>query len=178
MTSKSFTYWLTGLSGAGKTTLAQALAQHLRSLGQVVCVIDGDDLRAGLCRDLGFSAADREENMRRTAELAQLLNRQGIRVIAALISPTLAGRAAARQIISPAHFVEIHVNTPLEICQQRDPKGLYARAQQDSTLAMTGLKAPYEAPERPDLRINTHETSLEEAVRQILFIQCQKASLT
>lgn len=114
--------------------------------------------------------------MRRTAQLARLLNVQGIHVIAALISPTIAGRAAARQIISPERFVEIYVSTPMEICRQRDPKGLYARAQQDSTLALTGLKAPYEAPEWPDLRINTHETPLEDAVRQIFLIQYRDPS--
>ena len=99
MAPKTGTYWLTGLSGAGKTTLAQALAQHLHALGQAVCVLDGDELRAGLCRDLSFSAADREENMRRTAEMARLLNGQGITVIVALISPSASGRAAARQTI-------------------------------------------------------------------------------
>lgn len=162
------TYWLTGLPGAGKSTLAEALAQSLRSVQAPVCVLDGDTLRAGVNQDLGFSAGDRETNVRRTAHLARLLNDQGITAIVALISPTCAGRAAARQIISPEHFVEIHINTPLAICQQRDPKGLYARAQHDSSLALTGLQAPYEAPEQPALRINTHETPQADAVRQML----------
>lgn len=174
--SHALTYWLTGLSGAGKTVLAQALAQQLQTAGQAACVLDGDELRSGLCSDLGFSAADREENMRRTAHLAHLLNRQGIHVIAALISPTIAGRSAAQQTISPECFVEIHVSTPLEICQQRDPKGLYARARHDSTLGLTGLQAPYEAPVQPALRINTHETPLADAVRQILNLQSLRQS--
>ncbi|MBK7003035.1 MAG: adenylyl-sulfate kinase [Rhodoferax sp.] len=167
MTYKNLTYWLTGLSGAGKTTLAIALAQHLRALGQSVCVLDGDELRAGLCRDLGFSVVDREENMRRTAEMAKLLNGQGITVIAALISPTTAGRAAARQIIGSAQFIEIYVNTPLAVCQQRDTKGLYAKASRDSNFALTGIKAPYEAPTDADLCIDTSQLRLQEAVERI-----------
>lgn len=170
MTHAPVTYWLTGLPGAGKTTLAEALAQSLRNTQQAVCVLDGDMLRAGVNQDLGFSAVDRETNVQRTAHLARLLNEQGITAIVALISPTRTGRAAARDIISPGRFIEIHINTPLAICQQRDPKGLYARAQQDSSLALTGLQAPYEAPEQPALRINTHETPLADAVRQML--QC------
>ena len=171
MTLNTLTYWLTGLSGAGKTTLAHALAQHLRTLGQAVCVLDGDELRAGLCRDLGFSAADREENMRRTAELALLLNSQGVDVIAALISPTTAGRAAARQTIGTAHFIEIHVNTPLAVCQQRDTKGLYAKACQDSSFALTGVSVPYEPPNDADLCIDTSQLSLQQAVACIYSFQ-------
>ncbi len=165
---KNKTYWLTGLSGAGKTTLALAVAQHLRTQGQAVCVLDGDALRAGLCRDLGFSAADREENMRRTAELARLLNSQGITVIAALISPTIAGRAAARQTIGAAQFIEVYVNTPLAVCQQRDARGLYAKARQDSSFALTGIAAPYEAPESPDFAIDTSTTELALAVDRLM----------
>jgi adenylylsulfate kinase len=167
MTRKSLTYWLTGLSGAGKTTLANAMAQHLRTLGQVVCVLDGDALRAGLCRDLGFSEVDRAENMRRTAELAQLLISQGITVIAALISPTTTGRAAARQTIGSDQFIEVYVNTPLAVCQQRDTKGLYAQARQDSSFALTGLKAPYEPPADADLCIDTSQLSVQDAVERI-----------
>ncbi len=171
MTPKAITYWLTGLSGAGKTTLAQALSHHLQSIGQAVCVLDGDELRAGLCRDLGFSAAGREENMRRTAELAKLLNSQGITVIAALISPTTAGRAAARQTIGVARFIEVYVNTPLAVCQQRDTKGLYAQARQDSSFALTGVQAPYEPPLDADLCIDTSQLSLQEAVARLYSFQ-------
>jgi adenylylsulfate kinase len=164
MNQKSPAYWLTGLAGAGKTTLANAMAQHLRAQGQAVCVLDGDALRSGLCLDLGFSEADRAENMRRTAELAKLLSSQGITVVAALISPTTAGRAAARQTIGPGQFIEIYVNTPLAVCQQRDTKGLYAKARQDSSFALTGLKAPCEPPLDADLCIDTSQLNLQDAV--------------
>ena len=161
------TYWFTGFSGAGKSTLAQALAQYLRSQGQAVCVLDGDELRTELCKDLGYSSADRTENMRRTAAVAQLLNRQGITAIAALISPIAAGRAAARQVIGAEQFMEVHVSTPLTVCQQRDPKGLYARAQNEPALLLTGIDALYEPPLAPDLCIDTSQLSLPQAVARI-----------
>lgn len=166
------TYWFTGFSGAGKSTLAQTLADYLRRQGHAVCVLDGDELRTELCKDLGYSAADRTENMRRAAAVAQLLNRQGITVIAALISPLAAGRAAARQVIGAEQFMEIHVNTPLTVCQQRDPKGLYARAQNDPALSLTGIDALYEPPLAPDLCIDTSELSLSEAVARIASLRC------
>ena len=129
MTHKFPAYRLTALSGAGKTTLANAVAQYLRIQGQAVCVLDGDALRAGLCRGLGFSEADRAENMRRTAELAQRLKSQEITVIAALIAPS--------------QFIGAYVNTPQAVYQQRNTKGLYAKARQDSSFALTGFKAPW-----------------------------------
>jgi adenylylsulfate kinase len=165
--NKAVTYWLTGLSGAGKSTLAQALVEHLRTRSQAVCVLDGDELRTELCKDLGYSSADRAENMRRAAAMAQILNLQGIAVIAALISPLAAGRAAARECIGADRYIEIHVNTPLAVCQQRDPKGLYARAQQDSSFALTGIGSPYEPPMSPDLCIDTSQISLQDAVARI-----------
>lgn len=161
------TYWFTGFSGAGKSTLAQTLAQCLRHRGQAVCVLDGDELRTELCKDLGYSLAERTENMRRAAAVAQLLNRQGITVIAALISPIAAGRAAARQVIGAEQFIEVHVSTPLAVCQQRDPKGLYARAQNEPALSLTGVDAPYEPPLAPDLCIDTSQLSLPQAVARI-----------
>lgn len=165
------TYWFTGLSGAGKSTLAQALAKHLRTLGQAVCVLDGDDLRTELCKDLGFSDADRAENMRRAAAMTQLLNHQDITCIVALISPLAAGRAAAKALIGGERFVEVHIDTPLSVCQQRDPKGLYARARSNPAIAMSGIGSRYEAPESPDLRIDTSQLSLQKAVARISSFQ-------
>ncbi|WP_043647585.1 adenylyl-sulfate kinase [Chitinilyticum litopenaei] len=162
------TWWLTGLPCAGKTTLANALAERLRAQGQAVCVLDGDVLRAGVASDLGFSPADREEQARRTAEMARLINRNGIHAIVALVSPTRSGRALARDIIGTARFSEVYLATPLAVCRQRDVKGWYARAEIDPALALTGVSAPYEAPQRPELTIDTSITNIELALAQIL----------
>jgi adenylylsulfate kinase len=164
----TFTWWLTGLSGAGKTTLAQALAVHLRTHGEPVCVLDGDELRQGLCSDLGFSPEDRHKNMRRTAQMALLLNQNGVHAIAALISPTTSGRAMARDIVGSANFFEVHVSTPLAVCVARDTKGLYARAQLDPSLGLTGVQATYEEPAEPTLRLDTHTISVAEGVAQLM----------
>lgn len=153
------TLWLTGLPGAGKTTLARALAARLAAAGRQVVVLDGDALRAGLSRDLGLSPADRAENVRRAAEVARLLNDAGVVAIAALVSPYSAHRAAARAIVGAARFVEVHVSAPLEVCRARDPKGLYARA----VPGLTGVApdAPYEPPEAPALRLDTSALDVE-----------------
>lgn len=165
------TWWFTGLPAAGKSTLAQALEQALRGRGEPVCVIDGDVLRQGLCRDLGFSTADRAENVRRAAELAALVNASGIHALVALISPFAAGRALARQCVGTDRFLEVHVSTPLEVCRSRDPKGLYARALTEPSLGLTGLQAPYEAPESPDLVLNAAEVAVEEAVCRLMALK-------
>lgn len=149
------TWWLTGLPAAGKTTLARALRARLEAAGQTACLLDGDEIRQGLCRDLGFAPADRAENMRRVAELARLLNQSTIHAVVALVSPTTEGRANARRIVGDEHFIEIHVSTALAVCQARDPKGLYARALAQPGMGLTGLDAPYEAPAAPDARIDT-----------------------
>jgi adenylylsulfate kinase len=163
------TWWFTGLPAAGKTTLAQALAGHLRALGQAACILDGDQIRQGLNKNLGFSTADREENMRRVAEIAKLLNESGIHALVALVSPTTTGRANARQIIGTS-FIEIHVSTPLAICQQRDPKGLYARALASPGSGLTGVDAPFEIPDAPELVIDTSITSTDEALIRLLDV--------
>ncbi len=157
------TWWLTGLPGAGKTTLAQGLADSLRQLGRPAVILDGDELRRGVSRDLGFDDADRAENMRRVAEFAKLINDSGIDAVVALVSPTIQGRATARQIVGDGHFFEIHVSTPLEVCRQRDPKGLYRRAGNEQ-FGLTGVQQPYELPPAPDFIIDTSKIELAEAI--------------
>lgn len=170
-TETARTWWLTGLSGAGKSTLANALRHALLPLGETACVIDGDELRTLLSHDLGFSTQDREENMRRAAAIARLLNEQGIHAIVAMVSPTRAGRERARNIIGAERFLEVHVSTPLDICATRDPKGLYARARQDASLELTGMTAPYQSPANPAMRLDTSRLPIEEGVRQLLELR-------
>lgn len=164
------TWWFTGLSGAGKTTLATAWQNELQAANRPALVLDGDELRRGLCADLGFSPQDREENMRRVAELAAWLNRTGLNAIVALVSPTLHGRERARQIIGAKCFVEIHVATPIDICRMRDPKGLYRKATQER-FGLTGVDAPYETPLSPALTIDTSITSLAQSMQLLHAIE-------
>lgn len=168
ITDSPTTWWLTGLSGAGKSTLAQALARALRERAEPVCVIDGDELRSGLCNDLGFDEASRAENVRRAAHLAQMLNANGIHAVVALVSPSAPARAAAYQVIGPQRCREIHVSTPLAVCEQRDTKGLYARARANQMAQMTGVQAAYEEPASPMLRIDTSVTDVSQAVARML----------
>ncbi len=147
--------WLTGLSGAGKTTIARELERRLRERGAMVGMLDGDDLRDGLCQGLGFSPADRAEQSRRAAETARLMARAGLIVIVSLISPFRESRAHARGLFADGEFFEVHVNTPLEVAESRDPKGLYRRARSGELPQFTGIDSPYEAPEAPELRLDT-----------------------
>lgn len=168
------TWWLTGLPGAGKTTLSTKLAQALRQRGEPVCIVDGDELRVGLCRDLGFDDASRAENVRRAAHVAQLLNANGVHAVVAMVSPSSAARACAYAIIGPERCLEIYVNTPLAVCEQRDPKGLYARARANQMTQMTGVQAGYEPPASPRLRVDTSQTELQVAVEQLLQVQAKR----
>lgn len=161
------TLWLTGLSGAGKTSIALALARTLKAQGQAVMVLDGDQLRHGLNRDLGFTPQDRHENIRRTAEVARLMNDAGVTVIAAFISPYRADRAMAAQIIGAGQFIEIHVSTPVAVCEARDVKGLYAKARAGELAQFTGVSAPYEAPLAAALTLDTQLLALEVSVERI-----------
>lgn len=164
----ALTWWMTGLSGAGKSTLAQAWAQELRRMHYPVCILDGDELRSGLSQDLGFSPEDREEQMRRVAEIAKILNQSGIFCIVALISPTIIGRRHARTIIGEDRMLEVHVSTPLAICQQRDVKGLYQKAAQQPGLQLTGVRAPYEVPTNPDFTFDTSQQTVEQVLTQLM----------
>lgn len=159
--------WFTGLSGSGKTTLATALKQHLET-NYKVYLLDGDVLRSGLNSDLGFSITDRTENIRRAAHIAKLLLNEGYTVIASFITPMNAQQALARSILSDYPFTEVYLSTPLSVCQQRDPKQLYARHNTQADSQMTGIGSPYQAPIAPELSIDTEHLSVEQSLEQIL----------
>lgn len=160
--------WLTGLSGSGKSTVANALEKALHDAGQRTYILDGDNVRHGLNRDLGFSDADRVENIRRVAEVAKLMLDAGLVVITAFISPFRGDREMARKLIGNDDFFEIHISTPLEICEERDPKGLYRKARNGELPNLTGIGSPYETPVSPELKIDTSTCSLDESVQRIL----------
>jgi adenylyl-sulfate kinase len=167
---RAATLWLTGLSGAGKSTIACALERRLLDGGHAAYVLDGDNVRHGLNRDLGFSPEDRAENIRRIAEVARLLNDAGLIVITAFISPYREDRKTARLIIGPEEFQEVHVNTPMQVCEERDPKGLYRRARLGEIPAFTGISAPYEPPLDPVCTIDTANCSVDECVDLLMGI--------
>ncbi len=160
--------WLTGLPAAGKSTIANLLERQLATRGHHTYLLDGDNLRHGLNRDLGFARADRAENIRRVAEVARLMVDAGLIVIVAVISPFRSERDFARGLFDPGDFVEIFVDASLESCIRRDPKGLYARAMRGEIGDFTGIDSPYERPERPDLRLNTEELSSAECVERVM----------
>jgi len=162
------TVWLTGLSGAGKSTIAFELERRLIARGQAAFVLDGDNVRHGLNRDLGFSPADRSENIRRIAEVAKLFNEAGMLVITSFISPYRIDRAMARAIIGHERFIETHLATELHVCEERDPKGLYRKVRAGEIREFTGISAPYEAPDTPELRIDTGQVTLDASVEAIL----------
>lgn len=161
--------WLTGLSGSGKSTLAYAVEAALVEAGTWASVLDGDHVRTGLCGDLGFSPEDRAENLRRVAHVARLMAEAGLLVLASFVSPSREVRGQVRQIVGPVRFREVHVATSLETCEARDPKGLYARARAGEIPQFTGISAPYEAPEAPDLRVEDG-TPIDEAVQALVAL--------
>lgn len=168
------TIWLTGLSGAGKSTIAYALEAMLLDLAHPCFVLDGDNLRHGLSKDLGFSAPDRRENIRRTAEVAHMMNEAGLIVITALISPFRDDREMARTIIGDARFLEVHVSTLATVCEQRDPKGLYMRARAGQIAEFTGISSPYEIPLIPDLVLDTDALPLQDSTRTLLELVAKR----
>ena len=161
--------WLTGLPASGKTTLACALEAPLSSMGHRVIILDGDRLRQGLCANLGFSEADRDENVRRVAEVAKLFFDAGSFVICSLVSPMRRHRAFARSLIAPGQFFEGFVRCSLPTCQARDPKGLYAKARRGAIAEFTGISAPYEAPIEPELLLDTELHDVQELVDQVML---------
>ena len=160
--------WFTGLSGSGKSTVAIALERELPRRGRLCRLLDGDNIRAGINANLGFSAEDRRENIRRIAEVAKLFVDTGIITIAAFISPTEEMRSMAAEIIGPEDFKEVYISTPIEECERRDVKGLYAKARRGEIPNFTGISAPFEAPKHPALSLDTSRLSLEESVAQLL----------
>jgi adenylylsulfate kinase len=161
---KAVVIWLTGLSGSGKTTLAIGLEKALLDRGYFAKILDGDHLRSGINRNLGFSDQDREENIRRVAEISKLFLECGIICIASFISPSHAMRQMAKSIIGAENFIEIYLKASLEICEKRDPKGLYKAARNGEIANFTGIASPYEVPVNPDLVIDTAESSIEESL--------------
>ncbi|MBU9889785.1 MAG: adenylyl-sulfate kinase, partial [Candidatus Omnitrophica bacterium] len=172
------TLWLTGLSGSGKSTLAYEVEKRLMAGGHLCYVLDGDNIRHGLNCDLGFSPQDRSENIRRVAEVARLFNEAGVIVITSFISPYREDREQARKIIGKDRFIEIFLDAPIEVCEKRDPKGLYAKARAGLIPDFTGVNAPYEAPEDPALRLMTAEDPTDIAAGKILDHLGEKRFLT
>lgn len=160
--------WFTGLSGSGKSTLANELERQLYGFGRHVYLLDGDNLRHGLCSDLGFGPADRTENIRRAAEVARLFADAGFICLAAFISPLRADRDRARTLVPPGHFLEVHVATPVEVCRARDPKGLYARADRGELREFTGVSAPYEPPLAPELVLHPESETVAHCIDRLL----------
>lgn len=160
--------WFTGLSGAGKSTLAHAVEEELHQKGCRTFVLDGDNVRHGLCGDLGFSAKDRVENIRRIGEMAKLFMEAGVIVLTAFISPFRVDRERVRGMVEHGDFIEIFCDSPIEICESRDVKGMYKKARAGQIADFTGISSPYEAPENPELIVNTGMTELDTCVRQVV----------
>ena len=170
--------WFTGLSGAGKSTIANSLEQKLHRLGKRTFVLDGDNVRHGLNRDLGFTEVDRVENIRRVAEVAKLFVEAGLITMVSFISPFRAEREMARELVGPDEFVEILVDTPLEVCERRDPKGLYRKARRGELRNFTGLDSPYERPEKPELILNACDERAEDLADHVIAFLEQRGVLS
>jgi len=173
----AFVIWFTGISCSGKSTLANALDKTLHAKGIRSYVLDGDNVRKGLNADLRFSIEDRRENLRRIGHVAHLFIDAGIVCIAAFIAPLKKDRALLKEIIGEQFFIEIFVNTPIEVCEERDVKGLYKKARKGEIKDFTGVNAPYEQPENPDLMIDTSKESLDDSISRIIFYISKKLKL-
>ena len=169
--------WLTGLSGSGKSTIANLLEKKLAEHGKHTYLLDGDNVRHGLCGDLGFSDKDRVENIRRIAEVAKLLVDSGMIAITAFISPFKSERDYCRNLLEAGEFIEVFIDTPLEECEKRDPKGLYQKARQGDIKHFTGIDSPYEAPENPEITLSFTGQTAEESAEQIFELLNQKGLL-
>ena len=174
---RSCILWFTGLSGAGKSTLAHALEDRLHRLGKRTYVLDGDNIRKGLCSDLGFSDEDRTENIRRIGEVAKLMIDAGVIVMTAFISPFRNDRQVARDLVKDGDFIEVFCNAPLDVCEDRDVKGLYKKARAGEIPEFTGISSPYEEPLNPELKIDTDRLSVDECVDSVIEYLEKKAYL-
>jgi len=165
---QSMVVWMTGLSGSGKSTLARSLENNLYEMGFLTKLLDGDNLRSGINNNLGFSDEDRTENIRRAAEVSKLFAQAGVITICSLISPTIAIRSMAKEVIGEDLFFEVFINCPLEVCEERDVKGLYAKARSGEIKKFTGIDAPFEEPPTPSLEIRTDQYSVQDCQKQLL----------
>ena len=165
---KAFVLWFTGLSGSGKSTIALLLEEELINRGHLAFVLDGDNVRHGLNGDLGFSEGDRVENIRRIGQVAALFSQSGVITIVSFISPYKEGRQAARDAAGDGRFIEVFLNTSLDECEKRDPKGLYKKARDGEISDFTGIDAPYEQPDKPEIVLHTHEDTPPDCVLQII----------
>ena len=174
---RSVILWFTGLSGAGKSTLAHAVEEHLYRIGCRTFVLDGDNVRHGLCGDLGFSAEDRVENIRRVGEVAKLFMEAGVVVLTAFISPFREDRNKVRAMVQPGEFIEIYCQCPIDVCERRDTKGLYKKARMGEITQFTGISSAYEPPDAPELVLNTAEMDLQDCVQKVMQVLLKNGSL-
>lgn len=175
---KPYVIWLTGLSGSGKSTIANLLEKKLTDNGKHTYLLDGDNIRHGLCGDLGFSDSDRVENIRRISEVAKLFVDSGLIVITAFISPFKTDRDYCRSLLSEGEFIEVFVDTPLEVCEQRDPKGLYQKARQGDIKDFTGIDSAYESPNAPEIHLNFDGESAQESAEKLFNMLREKGYLS
>lgn len=171
---KSVIIWFTGLSGAGKSTLAHTLEDRLHKKNIRTYVLDGDNIRQGLCKDLGFSIEDREENIRRIGEVSKLLMEAGVIVLSAFISPFIKDRKIVRELVNKDEYIEVYCDAPLDVCEARDVKGLYKKARTGEIQEFTGISSPYEAPTKPEIILDTANQTIEKSIEYVLAYLSKK----